>query len=107
VTAPATVHASAALVGERGVLIRGAAGSGKSSLLLSLIHGAVGATLVADDRVVLTSIDGRLVAAVPEAIAGRMEVRGLGIVRYPHASPVPIDLVVDLSAADGVPAPAR
>jgi serine kinase of HPr protein (carbohydrate metabolism regulator) len=91
----ATVHASVARLGTHGVLIRGAAGSGKSSLLLSLIFDA-GAMLVADDRVTLAASDGRLVAVAPEAIVGRMEVRGVGIVRRPHASPVPIDLVVDL-----------
>ena len=95
-TAPATIHASAARVGTRGVLIRGASGSGKSSLLLSLVVGGGDAMLIADDRVVLAAKGGRLVAAVPEAIAGRMEVRGVGIVRRPHVSPAPIDLVVDL-----------
>jgi serine kinase of HPr protein (carbohydrate metabolism regulator) len=96
VTAPATIHASAARLGAHGVLIRGAAGSGKSSLLLSLVVGPGDAMLVADDRVIMTADGGRLVAAAPEAIAGRLEVRGVGIVRRPHASPVPIDLVVDL-----------
>lgn len=91
-----TVHASVALVGGRGVLIRGRSGSGKSSLLLSLLYGAPDAVLVADDRVLLGIADGRLLAAVPDAIAGQMEVRGLGIVRRPHVSPARIDLVVDL-----------
>ena len=95
-TAPATIHARAARVGASGVLIRGAPGSGKSSLLLSLVGGPGDAMLVADDRVIVAANGGRLVAAVPEAIAGQMEVRGVGIVRRPHVSPAPIDLVVDL-----------
>jgi HPr kinase/phosphorylase len=90
-----TVHASVARVGDRGVLIRGQAGSGKSSLLLALLSSNA-ATLVADDRVYLTADDGRLIASVPEAIAGQMEIRGVGIVRRPHVSPVAVDLVVDL-----------
>ena len=98
----ATVHASVARLGTRGVLIRGAAGSGKSSLLLSLIFDA-GAMLVADDRVALAASGGRLVAAAPEAIAGRMEVRGVGIVRRPYVSPATIDLVVDLLPLDECP----
>ena len=91
------VHASVALVGERGVLIRGASGSGKSSLLLALIAtDPARNALVADDRVSLTAASGRIVASVPDAIAGLMEVRGQGIVRRPFVSPVVIDLVVDL-----------
>ena len=95
-TAPSTIHASAARVGASSILIRGAAGSGKSSLLLSLVFGPGEAVLVADDRVIVAANGGRLIAAVPEAIAGRMEVRGVGMIRRPHVSPVPIDLVVDL-----------
>ena len=89
-----TIHASVARVGERGVLIRGASGSGKSSLLLSLL--SADAALVADDRTVLEVANGRLVASVPAAIAGQMEIRGVGIVRRPYVSSVAIDLVVDL-----------
>lgn len=107
---PATVHASAVLVGERGVLIRGAAGSGKSALLLGLLATDPAATwLIADDRVILTAVHGRLVAAAPPALAGLMEIRGQGIVRRPFVSPAPIDLVVDLvplASAERMPADA-
>jgi len=91
----AAVHASVARVGDRGVLIRGRSGSGKSSLLLALLSSG-SATLVADDRAHLAAESGRLIAAVPETIAGQMEIRGVGIVRRPHVSPVAVDLVVDL-----------
>jgi serine kinase of HPr protein (carbohydrate metabolism regulator) len=94
---PATVHASAVLVGECGVLIRGVSGSGKSSLLLGLLAIDPAATwLIADDRVALTAVHGRLVAAAPPGLAGLMEIRGQGIVQRPFVSPAPIDLVVDL-----------
>ena len=93
----ATVHASAVLVGERGVLIRGASGTGKSALLLGLLAADPAATwLIADDRVILTASHGRLIAAAPAALAGLMEIRGQGIVRRSFVSPAPIDLVVDL-----------
>ena len=99
-SAAATTHASAALIGERGVLIRGASGSGKSSLLLALmaLDGARNA-LVADDRVWLTAHGGRLVASVPPELAGLIEVRGQGILARPHVSPAVIDLVVDIVPA--------
>ena len=96
-TEPAPVHASAVLLGERGVLIRGAAGSGKSSLLLGLLTDAVASTwLIADDRVILTPANGRLIAAVPPVLAGLLEIRGQGIVRRRFVSPARIHLVVDL-----------
>ncbi len=92
-----TIHASAVLVGEAGVLIRGAAGSGKSSLVLGLLaNEATSAWLVADDRVGVAVHHGRLVATVPPEIAGMLEIRGQGIVERPYVSPVVIRLVVDL-----------
>ena len=81
-----TVHAACVVLGEAGVLIRGESGAGKSSLALGLIeaapaHGLFGA-LVADDRVRITCAHGRLVARPHPAIAGRIELRGLGEGRY-------------------------
>ena len=102
--AAGTVHASVALVGESGVLIRGASGSGKSSLLLALLsHDQARAALVADDRVALSAANGRVLATVPDAIAGLMEVRGQAIVRRPYVSPVVVDLVIDLAPPDICP----
>jgi serine kinase of HPr protein (carbohydrate metabolism regulator) len=100
-TIPATIHASAALFGGVGVLILGASGAGKSSLLLALI--AAGGTLVADDRVVVVADAGRLIASPPEALAGLMEVRGVGIVRYPFVSAAAIGLAVEVRPAAECP----
>ena len=78
-----------------GVLILGQSGAGKSDLALRLI--ALGATLVADDRTDLAVLRGRLVASAPKPIAGLLEVRGVGIVKMPHARDVAISLVVELT----------
>jgi DNA helicase TIP49 (TBP-interacting protein) len=109
---PATVHASAVLVGARAILIRGPAGSGKSRLALALIQAAAGgavpfARLVADDRVHLEACHGRLLARPPDALAGLIEVRGLGIRQMAHEGVAVVGLVVDLAAADAerLPAP--
>jgi DNA helicase TIP49 (TBP-interacting protein) len=109
---PATVHASAVLVGASAILIRGPAGSGKSRLALALIQAAAGgalpfARLVADDRVHLEARHGRLLARPPDALAGLIEVRGLGIRRMEHEGVAVVGLVVDLAAADAerLPAP--
>ncbi|HEY0437794.1 MAG TPA: HPr kinase/phosphorylase [Phenylobacterium sp.] len=78
---PVIVHAGliAARVNGpwRGVLIEGAAGSGKSDLALRTLAG--GFRLVADDRVALWVSGGRLYGRAPETLAGLLEVRGLGV----------------------------
>jgi serine kinase of HPr protein (carbohydrate metabolism regulator) len=94
---PPTIHASAVTVGGRGVLIRGASGGGKSSLVLQLLSAdAAGNRLVADDRVVLAVREGRVTATAPAALAGLLEIRGQGILRVPHLTAAAIDLVVDI-----------
>jgi HPr kinase/phosphorylase len=97
----ATVHGSAVLAGVRAVLIRGRSGAGKSRLALELVEaGRAGALpfarLVGDDRVQLESAGGRLVVRPAAALAGLIEVRGLGIVRVPHEPAAVVGLVVDL-----------
>lgn len=99
----ATVHGSALVAGERGVLIRGPSGSGKSALLVAMLASGPANRLVADDRVGLAAHHGRLVATVPDTIAGLVELRGQGIIRYPHLSPARIHLVVDLAPAAECP----
>ncbi len=87
-------QAGCVAIGRRGVLIEGAPGSGKSSLALALIDR--GATLVGDDGVTLTELAGQLLASPPPNIAGLLEVRNLGLLRYPTISAVPVALVVRL-----------
>jgi serine kinase of HPr protein (carbohydrate metabolism regulator) len=103
--AAATVHASAVLVGARALLIRGPAGAGKSRLALGLIQAADNglltfARLVGDDRIELAARHGRLVARPAQALAGLIEVRGLGIRRLDHEPVAVVDLVVDLGVVE-------
>jgi HPr kinase/phosphorylase len=110
-TGTRTIHASAILVGARALLIRGAAGSGKSSLALALIRGAESgafARLVGDDRVHLEAAHGRLLVRPADTLKGLIEVRGLGIRRLPFEPVATVGLVVDLGAADAerLPLPA-
>ena len=98
----ATVHASAVLVGPRAVLIRGPADAGKSRLALDLIRAAecgriTFARLVGDDRIELAAAHGRLLARPAPALAGLIEVRGLGIRRLDHEPVAVVGLVVDLA----------
>jgi HPr kinase/phosphorylase len=103
--AQASIHASAVLTGPRAVLIRGAAGSGKSRLALALIEAAEAgllrfARLVADDRVHVHAVHGRLLARPAEALAGLIEVRGLGVRQLPFEPVAVVGLLIDLGAAD-------
>lgn len=102
---PATIHASAVLVGARAVLIRGPSGAGKSRLALELIEaGRCGrvafARLVGDDRIHLEAAGGRLLVRPAAALAGLIELRGLGILQRVHESCAVVGLVVDLDAED-------
>ncbi|SFK47652.1 HPr kinase/phosphorylase [Methylorubrum salsuginis] len=109
-TASLTVHASCVLLGEAGVLVRGPAGSGKSSLCLALLDRADlegrHAALVGDDRIRLEAYHGRLVARPHPALAGLIEIRGHGIRRLAaHAEAAVLRLVVDLvETAERMPA---
>lgn len=92
------VHATCVDWDGAGLLIRGPEGSGKSDLALRLIDA--GARLVADDRCEVEAADGGLVARPPATIAGRLEVRGLGIVRLPGtAAETRVGAVIELSPA--------
>ena len=107
-----TIHASAVLVGARAVLIRGAAGAGKSSLAYALIRAAdtgalVLARLVGDDRVHVEAAHGRLLVRPAEALSGLIELRGLGIRRLGYEPLPQVGLVVDLAAADAARLPER
>jgi serine kinase of HPr protein (carbohydrate metabolism regulator) len=102
-----TIHASAVLFGHRGILIRGPSGAGKSQLALSLLRsaGAGFTCLIGDDRIRLETRHGRLLMRPATALAGLIEIRGLGVVRVP-AEPVAVaDVVVDLQAPDAARLP--
>ena len=98
-----TVHASCVLLDEAGVLIRGPSGLGKSALCLALLDRFFlegrHARLVGDDRIRLAAHHGRLVARPHPALAGLIEIRGLGLRRLvTHAPAAVLRLVVDLVA---------
>ncbi|WP_315724173.1 MULTISPECIES: HPr kinase/phosphatase C-terminal domain-containing protein [unclassified Bradyrhizobium] len=103
--AAASVHASAVKVGDHAVLIRGPSGAGKSRLAFDLIlAGRAGqippAVLVGDDRVHLATRGGEMWVSPAPALAGLLEIRGLGIRACDFVSEAPIGLIVDLMAED-------
>ncbi len=91
-----TVHASTVALEGSAILISGPSGSGKSDLALRLIDR--GFTLVSDDRTMLRRDGERLIASAPANIAGKLEIRGLGIVEVEHVGEVPVALLVELTS---------
>lgn len=85
-SAEVNLHATAIVIGTRGLLITGPSGSGKSTLAFNCLTTAkrcgAFAALVADDQVFLSSENGAVFARRPPTIAGLIELRGCGIGRF-------------------------
>jgi len=76
--------------GDDAILLVGPSGAGKSDLLLRLVDA--GWSLVADDQVIVN----HNIASAPAALAGMIEVRGLGLFTLPFLASAPLRLVVRL-----------
>jgi HPr kinase/phosphorylase len=97
---PRRLHGSCVSKHDDAVLLVGPSGSGKSDLVVRLL--ARGFELVADDQVDL--VDG--IASCPAALAGLLEVRGLGILQLPYRSGARLALIVDLvTPSERMPTP--
>ena len=90
------LHASTVALDGRAVVIVGPSGSGKSDLALRLLDR--GFVLVSDDRTIVRKADGRVIAAAPDTIRGKLEIRGVGIVDMPSVDDMPVALVVELTS---------
>ena len=91
-----TLHATTVALDGRAVVISGPSGAGKSDLALRLLDR--GFILVSDDRTIVKREADRLVARAPPNIAGKLEVRGIGIVEMEAASDVPVALLIELAS---------
>lgn len=90
-----TLHASCVAFGPSALLIIGKSGTGKSGLSLQLM--AMGAKLVADDRVIITNRNGILTATCPNTISGMIEARGIGLLYAQSQASALVTCVVDLN----------
>ncbi len=93
-------HATTIAIEGQGIMLRGPSASGKSDLALRLIDQ--GAELVADDRTCLDLDEGKIIAYPPSVLAGKLEVRGLGILKLPYRDSCPVQLLVDLVPMDDI-----
>jgi serine kinase of HPr protein (carbohydrate metabolism regulator) len=91
-----TIHGSTVALDGRAVMITGPSGSGKSDLALRLLDR--GFTLVSDDQTIVRRDGERLLASAPPQIAGKLEIRGIGIVEMERVSDVPVALLVELTS---------
>ena len=110
-TASVLVHATTVVLGDAcapfggsvdgAVLLIGRSEAGKSDVALRLI--SMGARLISDDQTALSDANGRLFAAAPPSLYGRMEVRGVGIINVNPAPSAPVLLAVRLDETAAVP----
>ena len=100
------IHATGIQIGGIGVLVRGPTGAGKSLLALELLREAEqrgkAGLLVGDDRLDIIAGADHIEMCAPPEIAGKIELRGRGIVTRPFVARSRVDLVVDLVAGDAV-----
>jgi HPr kinase/phosphorylase len=101
------LHASAVVIREDGVLLRGGSGAGKSSVALALIQKVPPdqefAALVGDDVIHVWTNAGRILARGAPSISGLVAWRGLGLVRVPAFEACVLRLVVDLDDSRAAP----
>src|SRR3954452_13340362 len=91
-----TLHASTVATEGRAVLITGPSGSGKSDLTLRLLDR--GFALVSDDQTIVKRDGERLLASPPPNIAGKLEIRGVGVVEMNIVTTQPVALIVELTS---------
>lgn len=89
------IHASCVSYLNKGILIRGKSGLGKSDLCLRLIMDK-GCRLVGDDRVDIYTKNGALKARSVATISNMLEVRGVGLVKFDAQKSTTVKLVVEL-----------
>ncbi len=104
------IHATTVSLNGTAVMIRGAAGTGKSDLALQLLETAgtglsgknVTAVLVADDQTILQRDGDSVLTSAPDTISGLLEVRGQDVLNVDTVQNVPLVLVVDLRPASQI-----
>lgn len=99
-------HCSVLEIGGTGILIDGASGSGKTSLVFGLVErsevNGYEAHFVCDDQALLRQDGESLIAEAPSTIAGKIELRGFGILDISHKPSAAIDVVFRLVKEDEV-----
>lgn len=99
------IYGTCVALGHAAALLQGVSGSGKSDLALRFAMQTppeLDPALVADDQVRVEARGGKLFASPPPALAGKIEVRGIGIVTMPFRAEAELKLLVQLADADDI-----
>lgn len=99
-----SLHGSMLAYAGAGCLLLGPSGSGKSRLLSETM--ALGAKMIADDRVVLSEQSGMPMGAAPPETAGILELRGFGLIRVTDYTPrhvLHLVIELDINATERLP----
>jgi serine kinase of HPr protein (carbohydrate metabolism regulator) len=102
------IHATCVALGRHGALLLGKPGSGKSDLALRFaltrLPDEFGSpALIADDQVEVWRHGATVLARAPAALAGKIEIRGVGIVAMPFCEEAELCLAVSLADRAAVP----
>jgi serine kinase of HPr protein (carbohydrate metabolism regulator) len=89
------VHSTSVFWHDKGILITGKSGSGKSDLALRLIYE--GAILISDDQTLLHDKITHIEMSSPTNIQGLLEVRGIGIIKVPYSSNIKLDYHINIT----------
>ncbi|MGJ8611633.1 MAG: HPr kinase/phosphorylase [Octadecabacter sp.] len=92
------LHSSTVVMNGNAVAFVGKSGTGKSAMAFRML--SLGATLLADDITWFSSTSDGLHAQCPQALSGRIEARGVGILNAVPASPAPLVLIVDMGTPE-------
>lgn len=104
-----SIHGSCVAIGQYAALLRGESGSGKSDLTLRFLNltkpngEAPDYSLVADDRVIISNQNGKLIARSPDTIRGKIEIRGVGLISFKSIAQAELRIIVDLVPGEQVP----
>lgn len=95
----APVQGTAIAIDDKGVLIVGPSGSGKSLLALQLLQSAklaqLPAYLISDDLVYLARDDAKLILNAPDRLQGQIELRGAGIISRAFKPSATLNVLVE------------
>ena len=100
------IYGTCIALGPVAALLKGPSGSGKSDLALRFLFGTpshLDAVLVSDDQVLIERVGDHLIARPPAIIAGKLEVRGIGIVALPFRAEAELRLIIRLCDPADVP----
>lgn len=100
------LHGTCVALGSVAAFLQGPPGSGKSDLALRFVMETPpeeGAMLVADDRVCILAAESGLIASAPPVLAGKIEVRGIGILDILYRQDAELKLAVQLVERKLVP----